>query len=422
MDSRSVTTYNPSYIIDQFPDSFGSNQDDYLAKSQEIIDKTAERISAARSNGEDLQKLFFEIIADLSAHRAQIAKDHGTDKAENFGKRREQLPGNISILSMQGKYAAYNTKILNYFAKYLMQMALPNGQFEKERTFTSKCNNKKSTLTIKVMTNEDMSNQGYFTNANEYYPSYIKHEEMELLRTGKKVLDEDYVKEYGDKFRKFKTEQPENYFKWRECTTNAQCLKRFPSPAFYGLTPQQVMQQFPKEEADFIIDNMKTLHVRIVLRTEIDGKLYRMTDYFTWMYETQQWLTNKDPRHHPVERMKKMSKVIMLHQDMLLIEDTLKGVAKIFEANVKWDKNTQTLEELKESMAQMLYLLTHDVRDVRGTSSEDEKLEYSLYKSLGLVCEQNLKEKTVDLEAFAKPMFADFKKEYVSMTDLRFIC
>ena len=86
-----MISYDPSYIISKDPLRFGGEQSDYVKESHKIIQYITKKIVIARDRGDDIKKLFFEIIDYLSDSRRELAKKHNTHKCEDFGKRREEL-------------------------------------------------------------------------------------------------------------------------------------------------------------------------------------------------------------------------------------------------------------------------------------------------------------------------------------------
>lgn len=115
--------YQSSYIVGRHPGRFGNFQDDYLVKSEQIIEGTAQKIIQCKEEKGDLQRLFFEIIVELSAKRAQIAKEHQTEQAKEFGQRRDAYyPGRISHVILAQVYQEYGDKLTETFSNYLREM------------------------------------------------------------------------------------------------------------------------------------------------------------------------------------------------------------------------------------------------------------------------------------------------------------
>ncbi|MBA3238922.1 MAG: hypothetical protein H0T62_11335 [Parachlamydiaceae bacterium] len=410
-----INSYHPSYIIDQAPQRFGGRQSDYIHQANGIINLTADKIIQAREGkSTNLQKFFFEIIAELSSHRGRIAFEHQTEDFEKFGKRRDNdnnYPGRTSTLLLFDVYKEYGDKLINLFSRYLEKME-SNGKFENNFLIDDVCDGRITSLNIEVMDNTYLHEQNY--NREE---SYIPDFEEETRNKKDKDWSEDKILEYRTKYLKFKLESPEKYQKRRITQGLARLQSECPSPEYFGLKPNMVRQIVPKKEADIILGNMKSLYVHVVLETEIDREMHILTEYFTWMFEDSEWIHNKTDSHHPIKRMKESSEVLLVHQDEFLIEKTLNEIAKIFEKVVTWNSMTYTEFNLKDSMAHLCFLSAHNMRDFRGSAAETEWLEHSIYRSHGFKIA--VKEKRIiDLDAFANPIFSNFKEKYHQVTTL----
>ena len=313
---------------------FGGQQEDYLREANQIIREAAEKISKTRQSAGNLTVLFFELIADFSKKRGEIAKKHGSPYADEFGTRRDQyFPGCHSKLIMQGIYKTYGDKILSFFSQHLKKME-KNGKFQKkELKIEDKCDGRLTTFVIEVFTHQDLSERRYNREPTSFLPDYLPNEKL-LSITEKKEGTPQENTDYREKFRQFKMKDPENYRCRKIAAAISELFTKCPSPAFFGIPPDLVRSKYSKEDADVILGNMKSLHVRGVLRTAVNGQNYLLTEYYTWMYENEDWLKHQSPSQHPIERMKLCSKVMLLQQDEFLIQDTLNEIAKIFERAV----------------------------------------------------------------------------------------
>lgn len=420
MAATSAEPYNPSFLFVQDPNRFGGMQEDYLQRSARAIAEASKRIRSARENKEDLKALFFELIADFSKIRGEIAKDHKTNQADSFGKRRDRNnnPKDITQFSdivLGEKYQKYLSKMLGVFSQHLKQMELPRtpGKFKSEHVIKDEGSCLNSTYSIEVLTGAELAAKGYCGDLFDVLPPSLRKEKEYTL---------EEVQECIKIFSEFKKTSPEEYHKKRvfKALMRLNSPELCPSPAAFGIPPAMVRKVFPPKEADKILGNMKSLYVIGTLETEIAGKMKKMTTYLTWMYENHEWLTQKDPAHHPIERMKQFSKVMILHQDYSEIQETLDVIAEAFVKAVTWERGTQSIEELKDTMALLMFLATQDMRDERGTAAENEWLEASIYGSFSdLEFSIDRAENMVDLEAFTHPLFSDFKAEYHRIVHVR---
>lgn len=378
--------YQPTYFVAQEPSRFGGQQEDYEKRANAAIAEVAEEICRCRNDNGDFRVLFFNLIEKLSAIRSQIAKDHGTEDAELFGSRRDitGLPGGAAVLPLLDVYEKYNTKILEVFSKYLSKMT---SEGKKEYTESEEYNGRHSSLEIELISVEEREEKGYNIDLIDFLPPYIKEAAYILPEQ----LTQKQIGEYHQKFRRFKTEFPEEY-KIRRMACGLKSLD----------------QLCPMSKLVRLISNSSYVHVR--LRTQVDGKLYGITDYFTWMYGSQ----SVDPG----KQIKMGSSVMLHHQDDYLIQPTLEEIAKVFEIAVRWDRDKQDLKVLKDSMTLLCYLLTHNMRDVRGSSAENEWLTFGIYQSLKVECTLD-KERPFDLEALCNPLFSQFKEAYNQIVELK---
>lgn len=416
MDWREIG-YNPSFIVNQEPNRFGDKQEDYTQRARQIIQDTANKISMCKGKGGDLKALFFEIIADLSQKRNEIAKDHQTEDYQNFGKRRDAFyPGHVSDLWLAKPYEKYNKQLLKRLSFYLKEMDPSHkGHFKEKHTIKENYLGRTTELTIEVFDMAGLFAKGY--GKGDYFPAEISIKVLADIKDHE--WSEEKILDYRNRFKKFKTDSPQNYQNWRFTEIFIRMNQLFPSPANQGISPSVVLQAYPKEKAGILIGNMKSRIVHVILRTNVNQKMYRMTDYLTWMYENFAWLNEKNLNHHPIQRMQERSTCGLLHQDEFLIEDTLKEVSSLFEKAVSWDRNTQSLQDLKDLMKPYWFVNVHNMRDVRGLAAENEWLEQAIFLALDVKMTRK-SEELVDLIALANPLFSDFCTEYDRVTDLNF--
>jgi hypothetical protein len=152
--------------------------------------------------------------------------------------------------------------------------------------------------------------------------------------------------------------------------------------------------------------NLKSMYVLATNRLEVDGKLYAMSQYLTWMY--------CDYSEDPVDRMVKHSKVMVIHQDTFLIETTVKNIAKIFKESVLWNRDKDSLADLKNKVALLRYEFAHSMPFVRGSAAIAEWLEAAIYHHHGFTEFRHSKTSLTDLEALTSLTLEDFMKRYES--------
>jgi hypothetical protein len=154
----------------------------------------------------------------------------------------------------------------------------------------------------------------------------------------------------------------------------------------------------------------KTHFLVFSLRHQVLGKLYATTQYVTWLHR----IPGEDLQS-TLERAQMHSKFRVIHQDIFLVEDTLRECEALFERVLEWD-HSMGLDELKERMAPLIYLLTHNHRDIRGGAAANEWLERGIYKAFGFHILAPTT-RMVDLNAFAN-VYKEFVVEYKDSFDL----
>lgn len=449
---QATNPYNPTFVFSQSPSKYGNKQEDYLERANLAIHETAKSIRNHKNNHGDFRQLFFELLAQLGHLRGKIAQDHGSENPGLFGCRRDAYyPGMISTLVLGGPFTKYGVHTLQLLGKYLQSMQNPDGTFErKELKIEDQCEGKTSTLAIEILNDEDLKTQGYKEDPSTCLPLTLKNHK----RIWQLNLDHPEVKKYREGFREFKQANSSSYCarKMAHATQNINRINYCPAPidvkydqSTRNLILKQILSQasiesrfqaeqlfekidekqllrdyFPKNRKE-VLGNRKSHYVHVLLRTQVDGKLYSMLNYITWMYEKEEWITHKNPRHNPVKRMIERSKVMLIHQDEYLIEPTLQETAKVFEKAVMWDRNSQDLQTLKNTMAHFCYLFSLAHPFVRGSAAVREWLEEAIYQSLDVKHTYDKNNVMLDLEAFANGLFSQFQEAYNEKVQLEML-
>jgi len=159
--------------------------------------------------------------------------------------------------------------------------------------------------------------------------------------------------------------------------------------------------QFVKNEL-----NIRSIYVIAKVSCEFNSKLYALSKYITW--------THQDNETDPVERMTDIP-VLILHQDLYLLDDTLKEISTIFERALRWNKKEDPIEDLVNEVGILRYLFTHAMPYIRGSSAIGEWLEESIYKSHDLNFERRPGQ-SADLEALTAPTLDKFMNRHYKHT------
>ncbi len=399
----------------QISDAYPQNYQPIDEKQDYIVNQTASKIIKARKTDTDLKKLFFEILDNLNASHALVdheMRNQGTlNQQASFYNRRDYCEPVYNANSyLTGTNIESGKKLLDYFSKHLYNMECVGG-FKKSFVLNKSFNGRDSSLEIEVLTEQDFKDRGFYNIPRAYLPNYISHDK---LASDDKWTNEEII-EYRNKFIQFKKESPAQYHA-RKISWGFLILgQQSPSPGSLKINPNYVKILFSPSDSEIILGNMKNLFVHAVLKTKINDEMCEIADYFTWMYESTEWKDDKTPKEHPILRMKKYSKMLIVHQDELLISKTLNEISNIFENVVYWNKSTQSQEDLKDQMGILCYLLSHNMRNLTRTVIEDEQLERAIYLSHGFTHSRN---KEIDLLAFTNPLLTKFMHVYKEITVL----
>lgn len=109
--------------------------------------------------------------------------------------------------------------------------------------------------------------------------------------------------------------------------------------------------------------------------------------------------------------------LIMINQDPGFVEATQQKIATIFSNAIQWNSQTQTISDLKNTMAHFCYLSTHSMNYFRGTAAITEWFSHIVFRLHGFNYIDD-KSTMVDLEALANPLFGYFKKRYLEIIKL----
>ncbi len=382
------------FFIKNEPNRFGGRQEDYKKYVKNVINSTAFSLKESKKNNENLIELFHQTLALLAEQRHQLAKEHNSFGAEDFGKRRDNPRSFCPYLctDLIGPYREYGDKILKeQFYPKLKNMEEKNKSGKNElfkssfieKSFNNKkCLNKSSSIQFNVWLGEDFMKKKSFWHP-EHYERVCKICEIHpRLPYQEKSFVKDILFNKECMF-KLKTKSPADYKQLKEF----QCVMQFVDNLWQ--TP-----------------SVKPTHfVFATMRCEINEKSYAFSQYVTFFND-----------HCPLEEMLglKGSRVGLIHQDPFLIKDVLSDCAKIFERVLQCD--SKKVETIKEMVALLNYELSHATPFVRGSAAIIEWMEQAIFCFHGFTLKYNPK-KMVNLEALTLPL-NEFVKNYNEMVML----
>jgi Avirulence protein len=373
-----------SYIVDRVPTNYGGQQQHYLEQTNKIVVETAEKFRKAVQEKEDLQAIFHQTLTKLGEMRNTIAKEHKTNDGDVFGVRRDSdnFRSICGITPLSFPYEEYNKKLLPVLQKHLGVMKHTCKEFQqKELSIQGKpCLGRASSMALSILPFEDMKKWAFLLTGEEVTRlcmlcSITPPEDSSQMQV---LFDSMIINR--EAMSTLKQKSIEDYKRLKVCLAIA-----------------DIKERYVGRKSDWVV---------VTIRSEVDGKMYALSQYLTWM--------NRDFFEDPVEHMTDRSIVTILHQDPFLIDLMLNDIAKIFKEAIGWNKENVTL--LKNQIALLQYELAHAMPFIRGSAAISEWLEMAIYRFHGFTLTYN-PDKMVNLEALTS-LLDEFVQNYDSMISL----
>ena len=156
------------------------------------------------------------------------------------------------------------------------------------------------------------------------------------------------------------------------------------------------------------VRNRRTAYVSFDLSARIGQKeTDSLTRYTTWID-----VQASDTPDSVFAKMRANSFIQLLHQDSFDVPKTLNKAEELFKQAVLWKPEESSLDDLVSKVGQLMFLLAHNHRDMRGTAATSEWLERALYQAHGfkMVASSN---RMPDLIAFTHPFsFKSYQEAY----------
>jgi Avirulence protein len=376
-----------NYIYDKNPKTFGNSQSYYQEQVSDIVESAATTVHEAVESKGNIEALFHALLDSFNQKRQEIAITTKTVDAPQFGRRRdlgEAVEDGHSYTVLSQKYAEYGDTMCGLLQSKLSKMPHDFKGFHKPRVReSSKCMNRLSSFEVEVLDSNALIAKGWMHDINI----------QDLIKVTKGVSG---VKE---KLQLLKKMRPDLYKQDRMHFFLMGIHNAFPSPK--SVYDDDGGHTFIGDEG-----NLKSHWVLATTRVEINKKMYALSQYLTFMYCNH--------REDPVERMTGKAKVTVIHQDMLLVEETLKDIAKIFSQAVSWDSKTSNTEDLIGRVSLFKYLFAHCMPTTRGSAAVNEWFEKTIYKYHGFEV-NHAPGKASDLEALTSDSLGDFVERYKGM-------
>lgn len=396
-----MNTSCSTYIVERAPLKYGGHQKDYQQKFQSLVSWGAKQIRETPREEAALVELFKGMFTHFSEKRQEIAFAHRTPAADKFGIRRDTCgTREFYHTILTDEYKEYNAKILAVFEPHLRSMSLEkNETSQRSKKIEETLGDISSTLEIEIFEHQDLTKLKWldYVTEDECPAEYIAISPLrERARAGEN-LNRDELRAMKQGVKVLKEKKPALYKRSKMGAMFLELNSEFPPPKKIQ-QPNGTIIIDPSPANLRLEGNLKSFFMLATARISVKGKNYATTQFFTWLY--------RDLKTDPVDRMLKHSKVILIHQDNFLIDDTLQETAKIFaKAVLAPDK-----DKFKIQANLFRYYFAQAMPCERGSSAMGEMFEGSLYGARDLSITYNPK-KQIDLEALISPLLSQFMKD-----------
>lgn len=368
-----------TYIVNKEPNRYGGNQADFISRSKKIIEDGTVQLKAAISDGVCLKKAFFPLHEFLRKQRHGIAVAHKTPNAEHFGVRRNSdasIEMNFGHAFTYLNGAAYDehgnkmlTRLQTHLAKMLVIAEIRAFQPKIEQT-EKLCLGKRSTFEVEILTQQEIFKRNWLEPADWTQSKKIAEVNAQNLTPFNRVAA-------------LKAAEPDLYRQDKM----AQNIT-----AMLNSSPEQ-------EKSGFVLATQ---------RLEINGKLFPISQYLTWL--------NCNGKEEPIPFMTGRSKIVILHLDSTLIDEAMKDISALFERAVQW-KKTEGVKELKDRVGLFCYEFSHTMPSCRGSEAVREYFENIIYHGIHGFDLKYDQDKSLGLEALTLPL-DEFMKVYQNTVTL----
>ncbi|MEI8365721.1 MAG: hypothetical protein WCF65_04800 [Parachlamydiaceae bacterium] len=362
-------------LVEIAPSMYGGKQEEYQQIVEETIQYGIEIIQSGVDSGQGVAEIFVELLESFQAIRHDIAVEHQTERADLFGKPRVQASdqGYFINTGLYSQYDEYNRVFMEQFSQAISGMCLDKVVVDEKKKSIPE-NTRGHPLRFDVEFFDLMS---LVNDAND--PLENKEKDLQKDLGTKKSLNE-IVYDY-ELLIKIKKQSPEIYQRLIRDSIRNKIYK--------------TVIKGSKEYRHFALGT---------LRAEVSGKMYALSKYMTWL----DVVDGVDP----VKKMMTSSKVFVIHQDVFLIEETLKEVAKLFAHAMAWNPEVDTVEELKDRGAYFRFMFAQCTPSCRGDGAIGDWLELMLYRMKGFPGAHYAQGKMSNIEPLASISFARYRAEY----------
>lgn len=360
-----------NYLYTANPAQYGGQQEDYLQRAEATIQRGVETIQSRLSTRIDPAEIFLEVQKLFSESRHQIAVDHGTTSAEQFGTLRKTplAEGYYIRTQLEAPYERYSHVVKEQFCQMLSTMKHDARAFqETTKSFRENILGQETRFDVKIYNPIDLI--GLFEN----HP-----QEKTLQKLAKSPLSADKIQADYKCLRHIKNKGPEVY-------------------QHLGLLAYIQDLARNRRDTPFNAFALGTLHIKL-------------SDKF---YPTSQYLVDLDIDNQtdPVERMAKTSGSMIIHQDVFLSDEMQSEMAKLFARAMAWRAKKDSLDELKNRVALFRKAYSDWMPNYRGDGAIGDWWELAIYRVKGFTQTHYSHERLPCFESLASLSLSRYLAEY----------
>jgi hypothetical protein len=357
--------------VNFFSKKYG-DQDIYNQGEQEAIDGLLQKMSHP---GPDLTAIFFECLEFCGSIRAKIAKLQNCEDQEHFGvKRKTGQPCCFTTLSSpdpNNPYHSASVAILRIIRDHIPDL------------FTQR------------------SIQVFEKKPNQFKQIDFPYESSDNVQIRSRL---NYRFLYHQEIKKIK-EQINQILKQRSDLSTKQIYVHLRKNNLEAYKNIRLLEIIPNR-SECLPMNGKQPILHIISRLELEpGKMCALSHYFS---QIDSFL--------PDGSNCMTTPFLVVHQDPYLFEDTLKAVSQIFARVMNW-KHRAGVNELKDFVGRIRYILAHVAPFGRGSAAICEWIETALYWHHGFTDFQSPKNR--DLKAISSMSLDRFMEYYHKNTKIQ---
>lgn len=363
---------------------------------QSHVSSALNQVRVCVEENKSLTELFHQLLDLFGKSIRAYAAEQKFDVAKWYGAKRNEVGvGRVDCTNLH-QHGFFEKLMLTAWWCEMRTMNRDEKRFDDiKKEVEDECEGRKSRFDIDIITPKCIQRQKW-----DIIPS---HEEL-CQTVGstpqgmpKKASEGEKLKFLaGNKtfMKTLKEKHPELYKRDKMSHALLQLAAEFPSTLMYAASVDGGMVPI-KNPA-----NEKSVFIQGTSRLEVNGQLYALSTYLTWLYQ--------DHKNDPLINMVPYSKILIIHQDPFLIEPMLKDIAHVFEQAIRMEKD-KIGTDLKGKIGLFLYTFSHAMPFIKGTPEIAALFESIIYAYHD---QKHAGNPTIYLSALSSMCFSDFIRTY----------